>query len=91
LCSTRRSEPALMQGELVWLDNEAPAAVLSYLRTAGNEKLLTVINLTDKPVSAKLVGVGETFKALLAEGAEIVTPDRFLLQAHGYFVGKKSD
>jgi glycosidase len=89
LCALRRSEPALNQGDLVWLDNDAPAAVLSYLRTCGNEKILTVLNLTSKPVNAKLAGLAETFKTSLVEGAKSDAQGSFALEAHGYFVGKK--
>jgi glycosidase len=89
LCALRRSEPALNQGDLAWLDNDTPAAVLSYLRTSGNERILTVVNLTDKPLSAILSGLTETFKPLLADGAKSDARNRFPLEAHGYFVGKK--
>ncbi|OHE82743.1 MAG: hypothetical protein A2107_10155 [Verrucomicrobia bacterium GWF2_62_7] len=89
LCALRRSEAALNQGDLVWLDNDTPAAVLSYLRTSGKEKILTVLNITDKAVNAKLAGLAETFKPLLAEGAKSDTQGSFALEAHGYFVGKK--
>lgn len=88
LSAMRRAEAALTQGEVVWLDNDAPAAVLSYLRTAGNEKILAVVNLTGQPVNVSLKGLAGTFKPLLAEGAGSDAQDRFALEGHGYFVGK---
>jgi glycosidase len=89
LCALRHSEPALTQGDVVWLDNDAPTAVLSYLRTSGNEKILTVLNLTSNPVTVKLPGLTDTFKPLLAQGAKTDAQGSFALAAHGYFVGKK--
>jgi glycosidase len=88
LCALRRSETALTQGEVVWLDNDAPSAVLSYLCVSGNEKILTVLNLTDKTVNVKLPGLTETFKPLLAEDGKNDAQGGFALEAHGYFVGK---
>lgn len=89
LCALRRAETVLTRGEVAWLDNDAPAAVLSYLRVSGNAKILTVANLSDQPVTVKLAGLTETFKPLLAEGAKSGAQDRFALAAHGYFVGRK--
>lgn len=89
LCALRRSDLALTQGELVWLDNDAPTAVLSYLRTFSNDKIVTVLNLTGNPVNVKLPGLAETFKPLLAEEVKIDAQGSFALEAHGYFVGKK--
>ena len=85
----RRSESVLTQREVVWLNNDAPEAVLSYLRTSGNGKILTVLNLTGNPVNVKLPGLAETFKPLLAEGAKRNGDGGFALEANGYFVGKK--
>lgn len=89
LCALRRSEPALTRGELVWLDNDAPTAVVSYLRTSGSEKILTVLNLADKAVNITLTGVTETFKPLLVEAAKSDNQGGFVLGANGYFVGRK--
>jgi len=41
------------QRELIWLDNSAPEAILSYLRKDGGETILTVINLSDSDVRSK--------------------------------------
>ncbi len=89
LCAMRRSRPALTRGELVWVDNDAPSAVLSYLRTSAEEKVLTVVNLTNKPVNVKLAELKETFKPLLAEGAKHDERGTFALESNGYFVGRK--
>ena len=85
----RRSQPALTRGELAWVDNDAPSAVLSYLRTSAEEKVLTVVNLTNKPVNVKLAELKETFKPLLAEGVKHDERGSFALESNGYFVGRK--
>jgi glycosidase len=89
LCALRRTERALTHGELVWLDNDRPGEVLSYVRVSEDARILTVINLTDKPVNATLPGSAEAFEPLLVEGTKIGAKGRFALDAHGYFVGKK--
>jgi len=89
LCALRKAEKALTQGEVVWLDNDAPEAVLSYLRTLGDEKILTVVNLTKTPVKVSVKGLGGTFKTLLSDGVKGDAQSGLVLEAHGYFVGKR--
>ena len=90
LCALRTSQPALTRGDLVWLDNDAPAAVLSYIRTSGNQRILSVMNLTSNPVSVHVRGSEGTFEALLADRAKPNGNGAFSLEANGYFVGKQS-
>ena len=45
----RKQSPALSAGKLVWVHNSDEEHVLSYLRIAGNNKLLVVINLSNTP------------------------------------------
>ena len=87
LCAMRKTETALTKGELTWLDNDAPEAVLSFVRTLGNERIVAVVNLTDKPVKVTVKNGGGTGKMLLATGAT-GGPGVFELAAYGYFVGK---
>lgn len=89
LCAMRRSEPALTRGEVVWLDNDAPAAVLSFQRVTGSERILAVVNLSGAPVTVRLPGLTEAFRPLLAAEATSDAPGAFALGAHGYFVGRK--
>ena len=89
LCALRKTEKALTQGELTWLDNDQPEAVLSYLRSLGSEQILTVVNLTRKPMKVTVKEWEGTFKPLLAEGAQGDVQGAFALESHGYVVGKK--
>ena len=90
LCVLRKSEKALTQGELTWLDNDQPAAVLSFARTFGNERIVSVINLTDKAVHVKITGAGDgVFKPLAAARFDGDAQVGFALGASGYWVGKR--
>lgn len=95
LCAMRRAEPALTAGEVVWLDNDAPGAVLSYLRQSGGEQVLTVVNLADRPVKVRVAissMVSSAFRTLMQDGAkygESHSGVEFELGGHGYYVGKR--
>ncbi|MBN1346951.1 MAG: alpha-glucosidase C-terminal domain-containing protein [Phycisphaerae bacterium] len=96
LCAIRHAERPLTHGPVTWLDNNAPEAVLSYLRTLDNQQILTVINLTAKPTTVQLKlppHPTPTFHPLLARGAKQELPKDgnhlFALDAYAYFVGKR--
>lgn len=90
LCALRTSEQALTQGELTWLDNDQPEAVLSFARTLGSERIVSVINLTDKAVNVKITGAGDgVFKPLAAARFDGDAQGGFALGASGYWVGKR--
>ena len=88
LCAMRLSEKVLTQGDLTWLDNDQPAAVLSFVRTLGNERIISVINLTDKPLKVAVKGAEGVWKPLVAEGAKDEGSGVFELAEYGYLVGK---
>ena len=52
LAKLRKDNTALWNGETKWIDNSAPNSVLSFTRTAKNEKVLVVINTRNAPVDA---------------------------------------
>jgi len=89
LCAMRRSEKALTQGGLAWLDNDAPQAVVSLARALGPERVVSVINLTDKPVKVSVKGAEGAWRPLLEESAVANEQGVFELAAYGFFVGKK--
>jgi hypothetical protein len=47
----RVHEPALNSGELVWLGNNAPESLVTFLRKAGDDQILVVINLSNRKIS----------------------------------------
>ncbi len=90
LCELRKSEPALKQGALQWLDNNQPEAVLSYVRTAGTESVLVAVNLSAQPVTVRIRPPATAGKRLLESGvvAADSTRDGLLvsLRGQGYLV-----
>ncbi len=96
LCTLRHAERALTHGSLEWLDNDAPDAVLSFLRTLDNEQILAVVNLKGQQARVQIAvppRAKAAFRALLAQGAkEEATNGRtkvFVLDGYGFFVGKR--
>jgi glycosidase len=96
LCAMRHAERSLTHGALVWLGNDAPDATLSYLRTLGQEQILTVVNLTGRQIRVQIAAPPEgtsEFQALLAQGVKEETTNDgkqgFALEGHGFFVGKR--
>ncbi len=96
LCAMRHTERALTHGAVAWVDNDAPEAVLSYLRTLDREQILTVVNLTGQQVSVRLVGPLEgrsALRTLLAHGVkeEAVKGRKkvLVLDGYGFLVGKR--
>jgi glycosidase len=94
LCTMRHTQRALTHGEVVWLDNDQPDSVLSYLRRAGDEEILSVVNLSPnrRKVCVQLPDWGQqNFDALLANEVEVASRGdlTFDLGGCGYWVGKR--
>ncbi|NLF68413.1 MAG: hypothetical protein GX575_05080 [Candidatus Anammoximicrobium sp.] len=95
LCAMRHAERALTQGEVVWLDNDQPATVLSLLRRAAGKEVLSVVNLSDRALKVRLaLPAGHTwsYDPLLAAGAKTETEGNGPLlnvEAFGYLVAKR--
>jgi glycosidase len=91
LCQLRRNEPALTDGEVIWLDNDQPDAVLSFLRRAGSDEIVTVASLSNRKLKVQVELPGK-FNALVSDGAKVSAADGKLaldLDACSYYVGKK--
>lgn len=92
LSALRHKEPALTHGSLTWIDNDAPDAVLSFQRTLKSDRILTVVNLSNKSVNVKFKGVseanGKSFKSLLDEGVNGDIKTGFRLQPYSFWIGK---
>jgi cyclomaltodextrinase len=58
----RRQHPALQQGELLWLHNSDEQHVVSYLRHAGAEDFLIVVNLSNAPFRGTVDASGQKWK-----------------------------
>jgi glycosidase len=49
IMTLRRSSNALRRGSLEWLRNSDDARVVTFLRRAGNERVLVAINFSNRP------------------------------------------
>jgi len=96
LFALRASEPALTSGSMIWIDNDQPDSVLSFLRKAGKTEILVMINLSNRNVHVtidlpvmdyytvqNLLTPGKTWFSLYSGR---VSSD---LAAFGYIVSKK--
>ena len=88
LSALRRSEKALTRGGLTWLDNDRPAAVLSFRRGEGAGAVVSVINLSGEPVKARVNGVADSIRPLLAKGGAVDRQGVFMLEGFGSFIGR---
>ena len=95
LCTMRHAERTLTHGAVVWLDNDQPDAVLSFLRGTPGEEILSVVNLSDRPIKVHVTFPEPAHcsdSTLLAEGAKAEADDGgFLLnlKGFGYLVAKR--
>ena len=95
LCRLRRAEPALHSGEVVWLDNDQPESVVSFLRRAGKDEIITLANLSSRPVSVtvKLPEGGTTvYRNLVTAKPDKITAGQdkpVPLANFDYFIGKR--
>ena len=95
LCALRRSEPLLADGQTVWLKNDQPDSVVSFLRRGKQGAILSVISLSGRKVQVQVTlpsDVPAKFAPLLSERAEpakTAAPLAFKLGVFGYYVGKQ--
>ena len=96
LFAMRASEPSLTLGSVIWINNDQPDSVLSFLRKLGYSEILAIINLSNRNVHVtvdlpvmdyyavqNLLGPEKTWFSLYSGR---VSAD---LGAFGYVVGKK--
>jgi glycosidase len=64
LLALRRAVPELVTGDQVIVDNDS-AHVLSFMRSAGNHRILVAVNLADAPVTVHLAPAASAGEATL--------------------------
>ncbi len=93
LCAVRHAERALTDGANIWLDNDHPDSVLSFLRRTDREEVISVVNLSHRPLTVQVTlphKTTVTYQNLLGE-THVSTTLKGLtlhLQSFGFFVGK---
>lgn len=96
LCRMRQEEKALTDGELVWLENNEPEKLISFLRKAGDEEILVAINTTGEEIKAQIkldsINPGVFRKLIGQEVAEAAGADKIqslTLEGFAYFLWKR--
>ena len=96
LFAMRASEAALTSGTVIWIDNDQPDSVLSFLRKLGNAEVLVIVNLSNRNVHVTVDLPVMDYYAV----QNLLNPDKTWfslysgrvsadLSAFGYVVGKK--
>jgi cyclomaltodextrinase / maltogenic alpha-amylase / neopullulanase len=97
LFALRREEPALTEGELIWVENSQPDSLLSFLRRKDADQIVVVINVSNRKIAGTIDLPWAEFrplKNLLAPGQLIATRIEqskvvINLPAYGSIVGKR--
>ncbi|MBO7177080.1 MAG: alpha-glucosidase C-terminal domain-containing protein, partial [Clostridia bacterium] len=76
-------------GEIIWVENDRPDEVISYIRAAGDQKLLVVVNTKPREVTAKLALGGVTNEQILRYGVRM-EEDVAEMKPYGYLVVRYS-
>ena len=88
LAELHRTEAALREGAMEWLENSATDFVCTYLRTAPNgERIFCAVNFGNETVTAECAAIPSVAagNVLLARGATLQN-GRITLEANGFFV-----
>jgi cyclomaltodextrinase / maltogenic alpha-amylase / neopullulanase len=96
LFAMRASEPALTSGSVIWINNDQPDSVLSFLRKLGNAEILVMVNLSNRNVHVTVDLPVMNYYAV----QNLLSPEKTWfslysgrvsadLGAFGYVVGKK--
>lgn len=75
LCRMRHDEKTLTDGGLVWVENDKPDKLISFLRKAGDEEILVVINVSGEKIETQLkleCRDSNSFRKLFEEGVSSI-------------------
>ena len=91
LAELHRTEAAVRDGSMQWLENSAPQSLCTWLRTAADgEKIFCAVNLGNALVTAQCSAAADFAdgKILLSRGAGIGTAGKLILNANGFILIK---
>jgi glycosidase len=88
LCDLRHNAAAMSEGNVRWLDNDAPESVLSFVRETDDEQMLVVVNTRNEAVAAEIGTDGSSFQSVVSAKAT-VAEGKAELGRYGFFVGRK--
>ena len=89
MIALRKAHPALRQGDTEWVRNADPDRVLSYIRRAGGEEFLVIINCSNRPFIG-LVDAAGTYSDVTPLGIRAVALPSVSIDAWGYKIFEKS-
>lgn len=94
LCQLRRSQAPLHSGSVTWVEHDQPESVLCFLRRAGDEQILTAVNLSNRAVKVRLDLPADWSwqHPLVQDEVKTVAPQpkaTLILQGFGYLVSRK--
>lgn len=75
---------AVVNGRLVWIDNDAPDKVVSYIKKSDKQELLVIVNTKNEPVSVR---INQEFSRLIISSG-CTTTDGIELEGYGYLVAE---
>jgi hypothetical protein len=67
-----------------------PTAVLSFRRGEGKNTVVSVINISGKPLKTHVSGMAGSISPLLVTGATADAQGAFTLDAFGFFIGRNA-
>jgi glycosidase len=73
----RKQHPAFWNGQIVWVHNSDEQHVLSYVRRAGDQEFLIIINLSNTPFRGTVevdTGVWQEVKEPLFHDSQVAIP-----------------
>jgi len=86
LIAFRRAHSALTEGKLVWTDNDAPDALLTFRRGSGGEKLSVAVNFGSESRTVPGKGGAVLLKSagagLNKAGETVLPPSGFVIRNH---------
>lgn len=85
LTAMRCEHDALSEGTTLWLDNNAPEQVLSYIRVAEGERIAVIVNAKDQPVIAAVQNLPVTSCEMMSRGA-VYSGEKVALEPYGYLI-----
>lgn len=87
----KRSSEVLHRGNLCWLEHDSPEQVIAFSRTAGEETLLFVGNITKELCTATVDGVDLAKGEILLQSQTRISWDtgKIILPPYGYAVVKR--
>lgn len=94
LIQLRKDYPALTNGRLIWLPNDAATRVVSFLRLDAADEFVVVVNFSNRPVTGALqVSNAAEFKPVKIAGQSDPPPGdlpRFQLDGFGWRIYHRS-